>query len=214
MLQTIRLGVFLGFLVLGLLAASSAPRVCRLSRSARVNLFLVYVLSITTTVGFSQRESWPFTNWALVHHLAPREVSGRIELEMVDADGRAYPADHRIWQPLAPEELYTWLQRYFAALDDAGRINLARFMVARAEAARVRLQRGEPVGTNGWVLGPLAAPYHFQARVQWRSPSHVPPTPFVGVRVWEVSWNVEERLADPRRVVRRLLVELDGRPAR
>ncbi len=209
-----RLAVFLGFVLSGLLVAhrgrASGPRP---GQRARVNWLLAYVLVVTAAVGFLQKESWPFSNWALIHHLSPKRISGFLELELLDAAGRGYPADFRIWEPLATEELNAWMSRYFRGLDPEARARVAAFMLARAEAARLRLRAGNPVGLNAWVLGPLAAPYHFQRRPAWRAASDVPATPFTGLRVWELEWDVEARLQDEGRVARHLLFEFHAPPA-
>lgn len=202
-----RLGAFLVFVALGFIAArGSAPR----RRRGGVNALLVYVLCVTGVVGLIQQESWPFTHWALVSHVSPRRVRS-LELQGLDAQGQAYVVDLRVLQPLSPEDFASWLYANLDRLAPDGRSHLARFLLERAEAGRRRLLRGERVAPNGWLLGPLAAPYHFHDAKTWRSAAQVPATPFTAIRAFFIEWDVEERFAHPDRVTRRLLFELgDG----
>lgn len=204
-----RLAVFLGFVALGLRVALSARRAAdgRPDRGT-VDLLLVYVLVVSLLVGFTQKESWPFANWPLIHHLSPRRVTGVLAIEALDALGQSYVVDSRVWQPLAPEELMSWMQNRFRDLPPPAQERVARTLLEKAEMARQRVRRGLPVGTDGWLLGPLAAPHHFRPGQAWRSPVDVPATPFAGIRVVELEWDVEERLADWSRVTRRPVYEL------
>jgi len=201
-----RLGAFLLFVALGLLAAwrgggSEARR--------RVDALLVYVLVVTALVGLAQQESWPFAQWALVSGLSPRRIRS-LEVQALDAQGRGCVVDLRVLQPLSPEEFASWLYANLGRLKPAGREALARFLLRRAEEGRQRLRRGERVAPNQWLLGWLTAPYHFHDAKTWRQPSQVPATPFTGVRAFFLEWDVEERFRHPERITRRLLFELDG----
>jgi hypothetical protein len=198
-----RLGVFALFVVLGLLAA--APHNAA-GRRRRVDVLLTYVLVVSGLVGLLQQESWPFTQWALVSGLAPQR--GRsLEVEALDAAGRGYIVDLRVLQPLSPEEFASWLHANQARLAPSGEASLARFLLSRAEQGRQRLRRGERVAPNDWLLGPLAAPYHFHDAKTWRVRSQVPETPFTGLRAFFVEWDVEQRLQHPGLTSRRLVLE-------
>jgi len=201
-----RLGAFLLFVALGLLAAwrAGGPEARR-----RVDALLVYVLVLTALVGLAQQESWPFAQWALVSGLSPRRIRS-LEVQGLDATGRGYVVDLRVLQPLSPEEFASWLYANVWAMRPSARERLARFLLCRAEQGRQRLRRGERVARNQWLLGPLAAPYHFHDARTWRSPAQVPATPFTGVRAFFIEWDVEERFRHPERITRRLLFELDG----
>jgi hypothetical protein len=202
-----RLGAFLLFVALGLLAARAASRP---GVRRRVDVLLVYVLVVTGLVGLIQQESWPFTQWSLVAGVSPRRMRS-LEVHGLDAQGRAYIVDLRVLQPLSPEDFASWLYANVERLPPAGRERLARFLLERAEAGRQRLLRGEYVAPNQWLLGPLAAPYHFHDAKTWRSADQVPAGPFTGVRAFFLEWDVEERFRDPGRVARRLLFEFDER---
>jgi hypothetical protein len=196
-----RLGVFLLFVALGLLAArrNAGPRAA--------DRLIVFALIVTGLVGVTQVESWPFTNWALVNHGSPRRIVS-LELEGLDASGRGWVVDLRVLQPLAPEEFATWLKFHLPSLTPRDRSQIARFLLQRAEEGRQRLRAGRSPAPNQWLLGPLDAPYHFHDAKTWTSPSQVPATPFVGLRAWFWDWDVEERFRDPARVERRLLFAL------
>jgi hypothetical protein len=199
----LRLGVFTGFVVLGL---ATAWRLRRGAALRAVDPFLVYVLAASIGVGLIQVESWPFTTWALIHNVSPKRAK-TWEMIGLDGAGRGYLIDPRIFQPMAPEEFGAWLFSRFRQLSPSGQANIARFILERAESSRLRVSQGKPVGPNDSLLGPLSAPYHFQPPVVWRSPGDVPSESFAGLQLWELEWNVEERFADERRVSRQLLFE-------
>ena len=198
-----RLGAFALFVALGVMAARRARGPG--SRPA-ADCLIGYVLAVSCLVGVTQVESWPFTNWALVHHGSPRRIVS-LELEGLDAGGRGWVIDLRVLQPLAPEEFATWLKANLPALTPPERERLARFLLERAEQGRRRLLAGRSPAPNQALLGPLDAPYHFHDAKTWTSAAQVPATPFVGLRAWFWDWDVEERFADPTRVERRLLFE-------
>ncbi|HEX6736942.1 MAG TPA: hypothetical protein VF310_01585 [Vicinamibacteria bacterium] len=204
-LEVARLGVFAVFLALLAFAWWRRDR-----RSA--DRLIVYVLAMSLAVGLSQQESWPFSNWALVHGIAPARA-GSWEIEAVDAAGRAWPVDPRVLQPLSPEEFGAWMLGNVPRLLPAERARLAAFLLDRAESGRRRLKAGETAGVSEARLGPLAAPYHFHTKAMWKTPADVPDSPFVAVRVWATSWDVEERARDERRVARRLLLASPAGPA-
>ena len=197
-LDVARLCVFAVFVGLGIRALRRADR-----RS--VDQLLAYVMAVSLAVGITQVEAWPFTNWALVHSLAPARMSSW-EIEGVDATGRAWPVDARVLQPMAPEEFGSWMFKHLEHLSDEARARLGRFLLERAEAGRGRLVAGEAVGANETILGPLAAPFHFQQKPAWRGPADVPSTPFVAVRVRVLEWDVEARRRDESQVTRRELL--------
>jgi hypothetical protein len=197
-LDLARLAVFACFVALGLAAA-------RRPRRERADRLIAYVLVVSVAVGFTQIESWPFTNWALVHSLAPARMSSW-EIEGVDASGRAWLVDARVLQPLAPEEFGSWMFARLPGMTDDARARLGRFLLERAEAGRQRLVAGRAVGGNERILGPLAAPFHFQQKPVWHGAADVPGGPFVAVRVRVLEWDVEARRRDETQVARRELL--------
>jgi hypothetical protein len=201
-----RLGVFATFVGLGLAVALRGEGDPAARRRA-VSHLVLYVLGVTVAVGLVQVESWPFTTWALVHGVSPARMRSW-ELEGLDGQGRGYPIDPAVFQPLAPVELGARLLSRTRALPPEGQVSVARFVLERAERARSRFRAGRRFAPNEWVLGPLALPYVFRQPRLWRSPADVPDTPFVALRIWVLEWDVRERFLDERRVSRRLLVEV------
>jgi hypothetical protein len=200
-----RLGCFLVFVALGLVAARTSGR----SAAKRwTNVLIAYVLAVTGVVGLVQQESWPFTTWSLVSGRPARHMTS-LEVEGLDACGRGYVVDLRVVQPLSPEELASWLKANEGRLGPSGQESLGRFLLARAEAGRRRLLDGQRVAPNQWILGPADAPYHFHDAKTWKSASQVPASPFVALRAWFLEWDIDERYADDRRVTRRLLFEYE-----
>jgi hypothetical protein len=191
------------FVTLGLVAAraSGRPDAKRFS-----NLLIGYVLVVTAVVGLVQQESWPFTTWSLVSGTPARHMTS-LEVEGLDASGRAFVVDLRVVQPLSPEELASWLKANEDRLGRSGQESLGRFLLERAEQGRRRFLGGGRVAPNQWLLGPADAPYHFHDAKTWKSAAQVPPSPFTAVRAWFLEWDTGERYADDRRVTRRLLFE-------
>jgi hypothetical protein len=191
--NVLRLLPFLAFLILGLSVRQSQSR-------AALRL-IVFFLAITTVVGLTQREAWPFTTWALVHHMAPAEFGG-IAVELVDATGAVHRGDSRMWQPIAQEEAEAWLSKRFRSMTDEERATFSGQLLDRAERVRWRLASGSR-SSNERFLGPLAAPYHFQRRPVWTADT----PPFVGIRFTEVRWDVEKRARDDAAVESKVLYE-------
>lgn len=197
----LKLGVFVLFVALAVAAGG------RRTSTRRVDAFVAFVLAASILAGVLQKESWPFTNWALVHHLSPKRFENVLELEALDTDGRSWPLDARALQPLALEELRSWLTPRLDVLTAPQRDALGSWLLLRAEAARQRALAGKSVGSNERWLGPLAAPYHFTRPRRWDDLASVPDRRFVALRVYADSWDVEVRHQDPDRHERRLAWE-------
>jgi hypothetical protein len=197
----VRLGCFLVFVALGLLAARGSRRP---GARRRTDVLIGYVLTVTAVVGLVQQESWPFTQWSLVSGTPARRMTS-LEVEGLDSSGRGYVVDLRVLQPLSPEEFASWLKANERRLGPGGEASLGRFLLQRAEEGRRRLLDRRRVAPNQWLLGSADAPYHFHDAKTWTSTAQVPLSPFLGLRAWFLEWNVDERYADERRVTRRLL---------
>jgi hypothetical protein len=211
-LDVARLLVFAAFVALvvraGRASAAGDPSAAR----RWADRLIVFVMAVSCAVGVSQVESWPFSNWALVHGLAsPRGAA--LEMEGLDGAGRSWRVDFRALQPLAPEEFASWLSANEARLTEPSKAAVGRFLLGQAEAARVRARAGGAVGADDRLLGRLSAPHHFHLdpALGWPRREAVPPAPFTSLRLWRLEWDVEERFADPTRVTRRLVLE--ARPA-
>jgi hypothetical protein len=207
-LDVARLGVYAAFVALVAQVGRATAGGDRTHARRWVDRLIVFVLAVSLCVGVTQVESWPFSNWALVHGLAsPRGAS--LELEGLDAAGRGWRVDFRALQPLPPEELASWLSANEPRLTPADKAALGRYFLGQAEAARRRARAGGAVGADDRLLGRFSAPHHFHLdpALGWPGPESVPPTPLTGIRVWRLEWDVEQRFADPTRVTRRLLLE-------
>jgi hypothetical protein len=216
-----RLAVFLGFAALGL-------RIVWLQRRKRetdraIIHFIAYAVAVSCLTGLTQIEAWPFSTWALVHNISPKTMIDW-KIEGVTASGKAYAIDPRFIEPLPYEDFDTWLKTRFFRLGltqeeqqvasgtphavTPEQACVAKFLLGRIEDARIRFRSRGAAGTSGWLLGRWAAPYHFDRPAVWRSSSDVPETAFVGLRIWELQWDVEERARDESRVHRRLIFDV------
>jgi len=191
--ELIRGAFFIVFLILGF----------RARRSQRAALtFIAYTIAASLLIGFTQLEAWPFSNWALVHTLREPTMT-RWDFIGIDASGREWIIDPRVMEPIAPEEFDTWMRKNFLRMSDRDRDAVARDIVQRAEKGRQRfLANGHP-GTDGWLLGPLAAPRHFHRARVWRKPSDVPTIPFRRFELRLSEWQIE----NPGAVARAILYE-------
>jgi hypothetical protein len=199
----LRLGCFVVFVALGLLAARGSGRP---GARRRADVLIVYVLAVTAVVGLVQQESWPFTTWSLVSGTPARQMTS-LEVEGLDASGRAWVIDLRVVQPLSPEELASWLKANEDRLGPSGKENLGRFLLGRVEEGRRRFLDHGRAAPNQWILGSADTPYHFHDAKTWKSAAQVPDSPFTALRAWFLEWDIDERYADDRRVSRRLLFE-------
>ena len=128
----------------------------------------------------------------------------------VDASGNEQAIDYRAWNPLSPEELNSWVKHDFYRLDSAARDRVASYLLRRCNHAR---EEASTVGLsypNHW-LGPLTAPTHLLHPTFWSHLDRVPKTPFVGLRIYEESWNLEERRLGDAPVTRVLVFEYSPR---
>jgi hypothetical protein len=181
----------------------------RALRAAR-QLLILWVVGATLLAGVSQRDLWPLSSWSLMTR-APRRDMGvdpiYLRLLAVDDAGREYPVDYRAVEPFAIEELMAWMRSYFLKLHAGEQDSVAGFLLRRLNVARARVLAGSEPGTQERWLGPLRAPFHTLHPRQWTSVSSVPATPFVALRMYGETWDLEERAVDPTRVTRTRLYE-------
>jgi hypothetical protein len=207
MKDLLRVGVFGGYVMLGLCAAwgAYARRGSGISRRL-VNLFLVYTLIVSFGAGLLQKDFWPFSNWPLVANLHPPVVR-YTRLVAVDAQGREHDVDYRAWQPFVIEELLGWADSRLVMLDAADRDRAAAFLVGLAERGREQAARSGRVGYFDRLWGPLAAPYFLLHDKRWTSAATAPSSPLVGLRLYHERWNLEERRVNPSAKERSLVYE-------
>jgi hypothetical protein len=132
--------------------------------------------------------------------MAPARAEG-LFVEFIESDGSIARADPRIWQPVAEEEVLAWLNTHFSALRAAEKRVFSQETLARANRLRRRFRKGQKA-PNEWLLGPLAAPYHFCAFEP--GPRNADP---VALLVTRVSWSPERRAVDPSTVVREVIYD-------
>lgn len=194
---------FAGFLTLAL-SVLHAERRRPEARRPRLTAFLLYSLVVSFGAGLSGHDAWPFSDWPLAAGRVGRVVTTS-RVVAVDASGAEHPIDARAWQPLVYDELSPWVHLRLPTLSAEAREGAARFLLAHAEQARRRARAGEGVGYFDRFLGPFAAPYFVLHPKTW--PAEAAPLPFVGLRVYDESWNVRERSRDPSALTRSLAFE-------
>jgi hypothetical protein len=108
---------------------------------------------------------------------------------------------------LALEELTSWIKIYFTQLDPAAQDRVGTYLLNRSNNAREQSlsSAGLPY-PNRW-FGPLTAPTHMLHPAIWSHPENVPRHLFVRLRIYEESWDIEERRRDPQRVTRVLIFD-------
>lgn len=157
------------------------------ARRRRVGAFLLLFLGVSFASGLSQRDLWPFAHWPIVS-LVARPYVVIPKLVGVDAQGAEHDLDFRALQPLGLDELSPWLLYNFTRLPHEGQRRSAAYILERAERARARAAAGGRVGDFERFLGPLTAPYFLLHPHRWSAPERTPARPFVGVRVYHLTW--------------------------
>lgn len=200
---------FLAFLAFGLLVAFSG-RTVRVNAKRKVtNAFLAVALLVSLSAGVTQHNMWPFSSWpvlAMPMPAATRDLPTP-RIVGVDAVGMEHDIDYRAWQPLSLEELISWLNLHFFQLDSEAQDRAGKYFLDRANAALQQAlgSSGLPY-PNRW-LGPFTAPTHMLHPAIWAHAHNVPKAPFVKIRIYEESWNLEERQHEPSAVTRVLAYE-------
>lgn len=169
-----------------------------------LNAFIAYTLALSFAAGFKQQEVWPFSAWPLVAARAPTTIT-QPRVVAVDVDGKEHEIDHRAWGPIVFQELNGWHDKYFFRLEPAARERAAAYLLGVVEGNRKRWAAGKPEPYWTRYLGPLSAPLFLGHPNHWDE--RVPAKPFVGLRHYRETWDVDERLRDPSRVTRVLRYE-------
>jgi hypothetical protein len=129
----------------------------------------------------------------------------------VDASGNEYEIDYRAWKPLSQEELDSWLRHNFYELDPAARGRAAGFLLQLSNVAREQASSAAGLAFSNRWLGPLTAPTHLLHPAIWSHAQNVPHTPFVRLRIYEESWDLEARIHAPAEITRMLAYEYPSR---
>ena len=204
---------FVAFVGFGLVAAASGRFLAGWNRRRLINFFLFVALFISFTSGLLQHDMWPFSSWKMMTGLSPPATRALPTLDImgVDASGNEYDIDYRAWKPLSPEELDSWLRHNFYELDPADRDRAASYLLQRSDGAREQaLSSAGLAFTNQW-LGPLTAPTHLLHPAIWLRAENVPHTPFVGLKIYEESWDLEVRRFPAAMITRVLAYEYPRR---
>lgn len=169
----------------------------------RVNQLLAFLIAASLTVVLLKTDAWPFSPYPMMAVDATDHSSqhGGIAFRAVDRDGREWLVNPLAWSPLFPQTIMGWYETAFPFASPGDREAAARFLLARAESARLERAAGHRVGNGRW-LGPLAAP---DTNILWDPPNA--PEPFVAFRVYRLYWYPTELAADPQKFGRRLLFE-------
>ncbi|PYX84256.1 MAG: hypothetical protein DMG70_06985 [Acidobacteria bacterium] len=200
---------FVGFVGLGLLAATGGRFLAEPAKRRLTNAFLAFALTVSFAAGLTQHNLWPFSSWPVLAMPMPAATFDlpTPRIVGVDANGNEYDIDYRAWQPLSLEELTSWLNLHFFHLDRASEDRVGKFFLDRAN--RAREQALAPSGLaypNRW-LGPLTAPTHILHPAIWSRAGRVPRNCFVRLRIYQESWDLEARRLDPAKLTRVLAYE-------
>jgi hypothetical protein len=203
MRDLLRLSVFLGFLLLALRVALAGPAV----RRSRVNALLIYVLCVSSAVGFLQRDSWPFAaNRIFYHSFAAGHVFERYTLQIIDREGRECDPDPHFTSPVTLITLLEWLEHSYPALSEPEQQEVMQFLFDRARRAGDRTAAGgDPLIAR--MIGSLAPPSHWALYTLTIPKDLVHCMPYGGLRLYRDTWRPSERFVDPRRVERQLISE-------
>jgi hypothetical protein len=125
----------------------------------------------------------------------------------IDAQGAEYQIDYRAWEPIEFDEMMAWKDAYFTHLGRTSQDKVAAYLLGIIETARQQWAAGKRVHDFDRYLGPLATPLFLGHPAYWETDAGVPAKPFVGLRFYDETWDVEERATDPSKVSRRLVYE-------
>jgi hypothetical protein len=194
--------VVLTFVAVGIVAAYSVHR--KPNRRSVVNLLVAYTIIVSFAVGFTQRESWPFSTWPFIAGRVARP-STFPRIVAIDAEQNEYQIDYRAWEPLEIDELMAWKDQFFPRFDPAAKDRIAAYLLDHVDTARRQWSAGERRHYFDRFFGPLSAPLFLGHRAYWDA--GVPDHAFSGLRFYEETWDVQERARDPSKIARRLVYE-------
>jgi hypothetical protein len=184
--------LFLGFVAIAGLCMSTRMA-ARFSKRTLANVFLAYVLIASFVPGIAQRDLWPFTWWKLIASRVPptvdTKIGGHPRLVAIALDGTEHQLDFAAWEPIPPEELTSWAVHYFPQLDAAAQEQAFAYLLERVNLNAQRANGKYWRSTDR--LGPISAPYFVLHPRMWSAPPEG--APFVGLRLYAESWNIQRR---------------------
>ena len=188
----------------GFVAAAGITHWRGAGRNTRVRRFLVYAIGVSCLPVLAQRNFWPFNAWALIAWNPPHDAN-QLYWVGVDAAGREYSIDHRAWEPIPSDEFTGWTESWFVRLDSLTQVQVGRYLLGMVESARARARAESRVGSFDRTLRELTAPEFDLHPNPWSPPSAAPAAPFVGLRLYRLRWNLEERRRDPTAITTTLV---------
>lgn len=200
---------FLAFVASGLAVAAGQKWAAEPTRRFLTNIFIGIVLLVSFAAGLSQRDMWPFSSWTMMVGLTPPATRSLPTLRIVgvDANGNEHEIDYRAWNPLSLEELYAWQNRHFFKMDLASQDLVASYLLQLSDQARERaISQGGLKFPHRW-LGVLTAPTHVLHPAIWSAADGVPRDRFVGLRIYQESWDLEASQPAPVKNARVLAYE-------
>ena len=200
---------FVVFVVSGLVVSVSGRFLASAAKRRLTNAFLLLALIVSLLPGLTQRNMWPFASWpvlAMPMPAATRDLPTP-RIVGVDVDGREYDIDYRAWQPLSFEELISWLNFDFFRLEPAAQDRVGRYLLECSNRAREQALGADGLAYPNRWLGAFTAPTHMLHPAIWSHRGNVPRHSFVGIKIYEESWDLEARRLDPTKVTRVLAYE-------
>lgn len=170
-------------------------------------MFFLYVLAVTFTAGLSHRDLWPFSGWPMMSVPPPEEVGPDLPFSWiygVTENGGEYPVDPRSLEPISMSELLAWFDYRLAETPLEQQRRIGTLVLEKANEGRSAVRAGREPGYLSRFVGPFGAPRHLLFRPQWTRPTDVPDTPFIAVRWYRESWNIDLRRTQPGAVIRTL----------
>ena len=179
---------FAGFVVLALLVRKGD----RPGGSAPLRVFILYVIAVSTCVGFSRKDMWPFAAWRYVSYAIGQEGSFLV-LVGVDENGREHQLDTRTFEPLEFANVMGDLDYNINSMSPTHRSELLGFLLRLTQDGLARVQVGRPVGRFARLLGPFSAPV-FHVPVTWSDPKKLPHE-IDELRVYQIYWRASGETA-------------------
>jgi hypothetical protein len=173
---------FAGFLVLALLVRQGD----RPGASWPLKAFIVYAITVSTYVGFSENDMWPFAAWRYVPY-AIGDAGGFGKLVGVDESGREIPLDTRTLEPLEFAEVINDLDWPTKGIPHVN--EMLSYILVRAQDGLARAHEGKPVGNFNRLLGRFSAPVFHVAVTPWNDREHLPQR-IEELRLYAVYWRV------------------------
>ena len=198
---------FAAFIAVSLFTMFATRKGPTVDRQRFASGFILFMLIVSFTPGLAHRDLWPFGSWAMMTVPPPEEVGPALPfswLYAVTGDGAEYRIDPRALEPLSMAELLTWIDYRLPEIPRAQQRRVGALLLDKANSGRLAVIEGRPPGYIWRVVGPFRAPHHLLYRPLWTEPRDVPEAPFVAIRWYSETWNIDQRLLDPGVVTRTL----------